>query len=141
MDAPHKDKENGHGALSVILFSFGFKHGVPVDANLLFDVRFLPNPYWQEELRPQSGMAEPVSDFVIESDSGREFLELLHPLIRVVAARSAADKKELRIGIGCTGGRHRSVAVVEALAKLLAQDPGIELVTRHRDIGRDGHST
>ena len=139
METSLKEKGSVPGPLSVILFSFGFKHGVPVDANLLFDVRFLPNPYWQKELRPQSGMDAPVSEFVIESDSGREFLELLHPLIRVVSARSVADKKELRVGIGCTGGRHRSVAVVEALAKLLSQDAGIKLQIHHRDIGRDGN--
>ncbi|RZW22867.1 MAG: hypothetical protein EX260_05035, partial [Desulfobulbaceae bacterium] len=69
-------KEN----VRILLFSFGFKHGVPVDANLLFDVRFLPNPYWQEDLRPKSGLQEEVSSYVVGSDQGRDFLELLEPL-------------------------------------------------------------
>jgi UPF0042 nucleotide-binding protein len=128
------DQEDG----PILLFSFGFKHGVPVDANLLFDVRFLPNPYWQENLRPKSGLQEEVSSYVVDSDQGREFLRLLEPLLVSIAAGMARNKKELRIGIGCTGGRHRSVAVVEALAKLLAADSSIKVQTIHRDIDRDG---
>lgn len=139
MDTAYTGNESDTGLLNIVLFSFGFKHGVPIDANLLFDVRFLPNPYWQEELRPQTGLDKPVADFVVESDSTTEFLALLKPLLRMVAAQSAGIKKELRIGIGCTGGRHRSVAVVEALAKVLIRDGAIHLLTQHRDIDKDGH--
>ena len=124
--------------MRVIIFSFGFKHGVPVDANLLFDVRFLPNPYWEEDLRPQSGLQDEVSAYVVDSDQGREFLRLLEPLLVSVAAGMAENKKELRIGIGCTGGRHRSVAVVETLAAQLATDSRFQVQPFHRDIDKNG---
>ena len=123
--------------LRIVLFSFGFKHGVPVDANMLFDVRFLPNPYWQEELRPKSGLQEEVSAYVVDSDQGREFLELLEPLLRTIAA-GMDGKRDLRIGIGCTGGRHRSVAVVEALTQKLAADSHFQVRAFHRDINKNG---
>ena len=137
MDAERALKEVGLESLKVYIFSFGFKHGVPVDANLLFDVRFLPNPYWQEHLRPKSGLELEVSGFVIDSDEGKEFLRLLKPLLLSIAAQTARNRKELRIGIGCTGGRHRSVAVVEALALEFGQDPQFEVLSSHRDIGKD----
>jgi UPF0042 nucleotide-binding protein len=124
--------------LKIVIFSFGFKHGVPVDANLLFDVRFLPNPYWEEDLRPKSGLQEEVSGYVVDSVQGREFLRLLEPLLVSVAAGMAGHKKELRIGIGCTGGRHRSVAVVEVLATLLATDSRFQVQPFHRDIDKNG---
>ena len=124
--------------LKIVIFSFGFKHGVPVDANLLFDVRFLPNPYWEEDLRPKSGLQEEVSGYVVDSVQGREFLRLLAPLLVSVAAGMAKNKKELRIGIGCTGGRHRSVAVVEVLATLLATDSRFQIQPFHRDIDKNG---
>ena len=100
--------------MRIFLFSFGFKHGVPVDANLLFDIRFLPNPYWQEDLRPKSGLEKVVSTYVVDSAQGSKFLQLIVPLLFSVAEGMAQTGRELRIGIGCTGGRHRSVAVVEA---------------------------
>jgi len=123
--------------LRVLLFSFGFKHGVPVDATMLFDVRFLPNPYWQEDLRPKSGLRKEVSTYVVDSDQGREFLNLLEPLLLNIAA-GMNRKKDLRIGIGCTGGRHRSVAVVEALARRLSAGPDFQLRVFHRDIDKNG---
>ena len=138
MDAERAEKEVGSESLKVYIFSFGFKNGVPVDANLLFDVRFLPNPYWQEHLRPKSGLELEVSGFVIDSDEGKEFLSLLKPLLLSIAAQTTRNRKELRIGIGCTGGRHRSVAVVEALALEFGQDPQFEVLSSHRDIGKDG---
>ncbi|MBW2683202.1 MAG: hypothetical protein JRC69_06525, partial [Deltaproteobacteria bacterium] len=100
-----------------VLFSFGFKYGAPVDVNVIWDVRFLPNPYWVEELRPQTGRVDKVATYVLESDEGRGFLTLLKPMITfLIEQNSAAGKKSLHLGIGCTGGRHRSVAVTEALA-------------------------
>ncbi|MBT8328545.1 MAG: hypothetical protein HKP52_07465 [Desulfofustis sp.] len=126
-------KEN----VRILLFSFGFKHGVPVDANLLFDVRFLPNPYWQEDLRPKSGLQEEVSSYVVGSDQGRDFLELLEPLLLLVAAGMVRNKRDLRIGIGCTGGRHRSVAVVEALTHKLSVGSDFQVRASHRDIDKD----
>ena len=105
------------------VLSFGFKYGIPLHADVVMDVRFLPNPYWQEDLRPKSGLEKEVSTYVVDSDQGREFLQLLVPLLLSVADGMAQTGRELRIGIGCTGGRHRSVAVVEALAALREQLP------------------
>ena len=138
MDAEKADKEVNSESLRVSFFSFGFKHGVPVDANLLFDVRFLPNPYWQEELRPKSGLEREVSTYVIDSEEGKEFLQLLKPLLLSIATQTARNRKELRIGVGCTGGRHRSVAVVEALAQALAPNSLFEVLSSHRDIDKIG---
>ncbi len=138
MNSQNSANQTDSKSLKILIFSFGFKHGVPVDANLLFDVRFLPNPYWEENLRPKSGLQEEVSGYVIGSDQGREFLRLLEPLLVCVAAGMAGHKKELRIGIGCTGGRHRSVAVVEALATLLATESQFQIQPFHRDIDKNG---
>ena len=123
--------------LSLLVYSFGFKHGVPVDAHMVWDVRFLPNPYWQEELREMSGCEQPVSDFVIKSEEGQKFLELLKPmLVFLIDSNSKLDEKHLRCAVGCTGGRHRSVAVVEALKQFLAACDA-EITVFHRDIERD----
>lgn len=124
--------------LSVVLFSFGFKYGVPDDVNMMWDVRFLPNPYWVEELRPKTGRVDEVAAYVLESNEGKGFLALLKPMITFLVEQSSkAEKKSLRIGIGCTGGRHRSVAMTEALAHFIKSMP-IELAVFHRDIERDG---
>ena len=123
--------------LRVILFSFGFKYGTPVDINQLWDVRFLPNPYWVAELRPKNGKAPDVAEYVLASSAGQTFWQHLQPLLLfLVKEHLAADKKNLRIAIGCTGGRHRSVAVVEKIAALLAEQP-VQLTVFHRDIERD----
>ncbi|MBW1636177.1 MAG: hypothetical protein JRC87_10200 [Deltaproteobacteria bacterium] len=125
-------------SLQVVLFSFGFKYGVPTDANVILDVRFLPNPYWVEKLRPETGLVEEVAAYALESDEGREFIALLKPMAAfLVEQNSAADKKSLRIAIGCTGGRHRSVAVIEALAVYL-EELAVAYSFYHRDIERDG---
>ncbi len=124
--------------LRLVLFSFGFKYGPPVDINLLLDVRFLPNPYWVEELRPKTGLLPEVGAYVLESEAGARFLELLLPALRCALEESlATGKRNVRFAIGCTGGRHRSVALVERLAGLLAM-PGVEITAFHRDIERDG---
>lgn len=138
MDAESPVKEVNPESLRVTIFSFGFKHGVPVDANYLFDVRFLPNPYWQEKLRPKSGLEQEVSDYVVDSDEGKEFLRLLKPLLLSIASQASRSRKALRIGIGCTGGRHRSVSVVEALAQAFGTDSSFEVHSSHRDIDKHG---
>ncbi len=138
MDSESNANQTDSSALRIFLFSFGFKHGVPVDANLLFDIRFLPNPYWQEDLRPKSGLEKEVSTYVVDSDQGREFLQLLVPLLLSVADGMAQTGRELRIGIGCTGGRHRSVAVVEALAERLGTVSQFNIQPFHRDIDKNG---
>jgi RNase adapter protein RapZ len=123
--------------LRVILFSFGFKYGIPVDINQLFDVRFLPNPYWIPELRPKNGKEPDVADYVLTSEAGLAFWQHLQPLLLfLVKCHAASDKKTLRIAIGCTGGRHRSVAVTEKIAALLHTQP-LQLTVFHRDITRD----
>lgn len=128
---------DGERQLRVVLFSFGFKYGIPIGINQLWDVRFLPNPYWVPELRPRTGKAPDVAAYVLESAAGRAFIEHLQPLlVFLVNQNLAADKKTLRIAIGCTGGRHRSVAVTEKIAALLADQP-VELTVFHRDINRD----
>lgn len=124
--------------LRVVLYSFGFKYGVPVDANMIWDVRFLPNPYWEASLRPKTGKVKEVADYVLQSSEGRSFLLHLEPLLRfLIEQNSAAGKQSLRIAIGCTGGMHRSVAVSEKIAAFLTTFP-IELTVFHRDIERDG---
>ena len=121
-------------SLHVTLFSFGFKYGLPGDINLLWDVRFLPNPYWVDALRSRTGLERDVADYVVGSTAGKEFLQLLEPLVLfLVSKNSLAGKEELQLAVGCTGGRHRSVAVVEVLQQILRKQP-VELTVFHRDI-------
>lgn len=131
-----KTEEDGN-QLKISLFSFGFKHGMPAEVNLVWDVRFLPNPYWEEPLRHLTGMDGRISSYVLESEAGREFINLLVPLLRfLIAENREAGKTEMRIGIGCTGGRHRSVAVVERLSSILHKE-NIRIETAHRDIEKE----
>jgi len=125
--------------LRIVLFSFGFKYGMPVDINHLWDVRFLPNPYWISELRPKNGKEPDVAEYVLASQVGLTFWQHLQPLLLfLVKENQAAGKKTLRIAIGCTGGRHRSVAVTEKMAAFLSQQ-SVQLTVFHRDIARDEH--
>lgn len=116
----------------VNVVSFGFKYGIPMDADLVFDVRFLPNPYYVEELRPQSGMDEPVQNYVLRSDAAKDFLNRLTGMIDFLLPQYAEEGRyAVTIGIGCTGGRHRSVAVAKALADHLSQeDEDVHLINR-----------
>jgi RNase adapter protein RapZ len=120
------------------LVSFGFKHGTPRDADLVFDVRFLPNPHWVPELRPHTGLDEPVRDFVLGQPEAKEFLDHLLPLLDVmVPAFQREGKRYLTIAIGCTGGRHRSVALAEEIARhLRAYAEPVQV--NHRDRTRGG---
>jgi UPF0042 nucleotide-binding protein len=121
-------------ALQISVMSFGFKHGVPIDVDMIFDVRFLPNPHWDEELRPQSGLDQAVKDYVFSSPLAREFLEHVEGLLALILPAYVAEGRSyLTIGIGCTGGRHRSVAVAGNLAESIA-DMGYQLRLTHRDI-------
>ncbi len=123
--------------LNVTLISFGFKYDPPKDANYLWDVRFLPNPYWDEALRPQTGLKHEVSDYVIGSAEGQSFIKLIKPLLFFLVQQNiAAEKKHLNLAIGCTGGRHRSVAVAEVIKDLLQVLP-VNLQSDHRDIDKD----
>ncbi len=117
------------------IVSFGFKYGVPVDADLVFDLRYIPNPHFVPELKPQTGLDAPVSDFVLATEEAQELLGDLLPLLRHAMPRYAAEGKAyLTIAIGCTGGRHRSVAMTEELAKRLEADGEIHVA--HRDVNR-----
>lgn len=131
------NKDEKSRQLEVTLFSFGFKYGMPEEANLVWDVRFLPNPYWEEPLRHLTGRDERISTYVLDSKDGRQFIDLLVPLLRfLIEQNREAGKTELRVGIGCTGGHHRSVAVVERLADVFRQE-NMPVSTGHRDIEKE----
>lgn len=124
------------GQLRVSIVSFGFKHGAPRDADIVMDVRFLPNPHWEPELRPLTGLDEPVADFVLSAEEGSDFLDRFGSLTAdLMPAYARGGRSYLTIAIGCTGGRHRSVAITEALADRVRAG-GLDVVTRHRDIER-----
>jgi RNase adapter protein RapZ len=123
--------------LATSLVSFGFKHGLPVDADLVFDVRFLPNPHFVDELRPLDGRDERVRRFVVEQAATVGFLARLRSLLEfLLPSYQREGKAYLTIAIGCTGGRHRSVALVEELRRVLGE-LGFEATVTHRDIGRE----
>ena len=110
--------ESSERELLVNVLSFGFKYGIPAEADLVFDVRFLPNPYYKAELRDKTGLDEEVSDYVFNSDSSRGFMERLTALVDYLLPLYVEEGKySLTIAVGCTGGRHRSVAVAQALAR------------------------
>lgn len=119
--------------LQFTLSSFGFKVGPPAEATHLWDVRFLPNPYWVEEMRDLTGLDPRVAAYVLDHPAGREFLRLARPFLAYLVEQNlAAGRSEMWLGIGCTGGQHRSVAVVESLGRELLSLP-VDLVVRHRD--------
>lgn len=120
--------------LHVHLLSFGFKHGPPAEAEILFDVRFLPNPYFVPALKNDNGLQPEVANYVLDNDLCREFLAHLQPLISFLIPKYHREGKTyLTIGIGCTGGQHRSVAIAETLKKQLAGE-GVSVSIRHRDM-------
>lgn len=120
--------------MRVSIRSFGFKHGTPRDIDLLFDVRFLPNPHWVEELRSQRGTDQAVSDYVLKDESAEEFVDRVEEMLKFLIPRFEKEGKSyLSVGIGCTGGHHRSVAIAEELGKRL-NDQGIRSAVKHRDI-------
>jgi len=122
--------------MRVSLRSFGFKHGTPRDTDLLFDVRFLPNPYWVTDLRHLRGTDERVTEYVMSDEAAKEFVDRIDELLAFLIPRFEAEGKSyLAVGIGCTGGHHRSVAIAEELGRRLAQH-GVTATVRHRDIER-----
>jgi RNase adapter protein RapZ len=123
------------GALSVTFLSFGFKYGLPLDADLVFDVRFLPNPHFVARLREKTGRDRPVVQFLDRFEDTGTFLEKVADLLQFLIPRYAREGKSyLTVAIGCTGGRHRSVAIAEALAKSLRGQTGVRLRVKHRDV-------
>ena len=124
--------------LVVTILSFGFKHGIPVDSDLLFDVRFLPNPHFVPKLRPHTGRDAEVVRYLDRSDATHEFLEHTLNLLKFLIPQYVHEgKRYLTIGIGCTGGRHRSVAIADALRKGLSGLAGVRLRVKHRDIANE----
>lgn len=123
--------------LRATVVSFGFKYGIPADADMVADMRFLPNPFWVPELRHQTGLAEPVREYVYAANEAVEFLDNYETLLNGVARGFVREgKRFVSIAIGCTGGKHRSVAMSEALAERLRSDD-MRVMVVHRDLGRE----
>jgi len=130
-------EENGRTGLHATLISFGYKYGLPVDADLVADCRFLPNPHWVPELRPLTGQDAAVRDYVLQQPGAREFIDGYTSLLEVVSAGYLREGKRFAtVAIGCTGGKHRSVAITEQLKQRLS-DLGMDVVVVHRDLGRE----
>ncbi len=130
--------EAGQAGLRVTLLSFGFKYGIPTDADLVADARFLPNPFWIPELRHLSGEDAEVSRFVLEQPGAQEFIEAYAAALEpVMAGYQRENKRHATIAIGCTGGKHRSVALIRELAARLERMPGVVVSTKDRDRGRE----
>ena len=127
----------GSDTLRIDIVTFGFKYGIPLEADLVFDVRFLTNPYWDPQLKPLSGLEEPVRDFVLGQPAARRFLELVTELLELtVPAYRAEGKEHLRLALGCTGGYHRSIALAEELAARLEKMSGASVAVFHRELER-----
>jgi UPF0042 nucleotide-binding protein len=130
--------EAGSAGVQLTVVSFGFKYGVPTDADLVADMRFLPNPFWVPELRDRTGLEPAVSDFVLSQEGASEFIDdYAKALAPVFAGFQRENKRHATLAIGCTGGKHRSVAAAERLAVLLRDLPGVAVNVKHRDLGRE----
>lgn len=124
--------------LRLAVQSFGFKYGTPTDVDLMVDMRFLPNPFWNPELRPLTGLDQPVKDFVLTSEGAAEFIDnYVAALTPVLAGFQRENKRHASLAVGCTGGKHRSVATARELADKLATLPGVSVSVQHRDLGRE----
>jgi len=119
--------------------SFGYKYGVPREVDMVFDARFLPNPHWVPELRPLTGLEESVRDYVLAMEQTQGFVERVVDLLTYLAPSYLVEqKRQLLVGVGCTGGRHRSVALAQTLASALERVPVVVTAVRHRDVERKG---
>ena len=126
--------ESPAGGMQISVVSFGYKHGLPLDVDIVLDCRFLPNPHWVEELRPQTGLDEPVREYVLGQPLSRAFLDRMQRMLSlIVPAYIAEGKSYLTIAFGCTGGQHRSVAIAEEVARILGR-MGHEPSVQHRDV-------
>lgn len=124
--------------LFITILSFGFKYGIPADSDLVFDVRFLPNPYYIQELRPKTGNDEEIQNYVLQFREAHEFLDKVEDLLTfLIPNYSAEGKNQLVISIGCTGGKHRSVTLANEIYKILSEKKGYGLKIEHRDIEKD----
>ena len=130
--------EENTAGVRVNLLSFGFKYGTPSDADLIADARFLPNPFWVPELRHNTGLDKDVSDYVMGQPGAQEFIDTYAKALEpVLAGYQRENKRHATIAIGCTGGKHRSVALAEQLALKLEEMPGVVVTIKHRDFGRE----
>lgn len=128
--------ESPGGGMQTKIVSFGYKHGLPIDVDVVFDCRFLPNPHWVEELRPLTGEDEEVRDFVLAQPLSKAFLDHLEKMLGVIMPAYVKEGKSyLTIAFGCTGGQHRSVAIAEQTAKILDR-AGFEPSVQHRDVAK-----
>jgi len=124
--------------LQLSVMSFGFKYGAPTDVDLMVDMRFLPNPFWETNLRAMTGVDAEVKDFVLSRDGALEFLDnYVASLEPMLAGFQRENKRHVSLAVGCTGGKHRSVAMARELADRLATLPGVSVSLRHRDLGRE----
>jgi UPF0042 nucleotide-binding protein len=122
----------------VTVLSFGYKYGLPMDADLVMDVRFLPNPFWIPELREHTGLDGDVRNYVLSQEGAEEFLDRYHQLLRLIGAGYKREgKRYLTLAVGCTGGKHRSVALSVELAQRLSKEDGMAVKVVHRDLGRE----
>ncbi len=130
--------EEGAARHRLTILSFGFKYGLPTDVDLVADMRFLPNPFWNEDLRGLTGRDETVREYVLSREGALEFLDSYAEALKpVLAGYQRENKSHSTVAIGCTGGKHRSVAVSEELARRLSAVPGVAVNVRHRDLGRE----
>ncbi|ROO84133.1 UPF0042 nucleotide-binding protein [Actinocorallia herbida] len=127
----------GESSLRATVVSFGYKYGLPVDADLVVDCRFLPNPHWVPELRPQNGRDEAVRDYVLGQRGAKEFLDSYTDVLRLlIEGYEREGKHYVTLAVGCTGGKHRSVAMAEQFGQRL-RDEGVDVQVAHRDLGRE----
>jgi RNase adapter protein RapZ len=124
--------------ISLTVVSFGFKYGLPTDVDMVWDMRFIANPYWEPELKSLTGTDSAVSDYVLNQDGVAQYLDLQLDALRIVLDGYRKENKRFAtLAIGCTGGKHRSVATAEKVASRLAEIPGAKVSVRHRDAGRE----
>jgi UPF0042 nucleotide-binding protein len=130
--------EASTAGIRVTLQSFGFKYGTPTDADMIADARFVPNPFWEADLQSLTGKDEAVAAYVLNAEGSREFIDAYaRALEPVLAGYLRENKRRALIAVGCTGGKHRSVAIVEQLARALSDLPNVTVNVRHRDLGRE----
>jgi UPF0042 nucleotide-binding protein len=128
----------GEASTRVTIQSFGFKYGLPPDADMVADCRFLPNPFWIPELSGHTGLEDEVRDYVLSQPGAMEFIEAyVTALVPVLEGYRRENKRHATIALGCTGGKHRSVAIAEELGRQLSALPGLNISVKHRDLGRE----
>ena len=129
-------RDDDGATMQTTVVSFGYKHGIPLDVDTVLDCRFLPNPHWVDDLRPLTGLDEPVREYVLKQDETNEFLEKIDDLLTLLLPAYAREGKSyLSIGVGCTGGRHRSVVLAEEIARRI-EEKGYNPLVVHRDVNR-----